>query len=482
MTPAEYAACDAIELAARIAADRCTSAEVLEAACGVVSCLDGPVNAFVSLEKEIALASLRERLQGPLTGVPIAMKDCVGFVAGASRNFGSRLRPNFRPEHDDEVVRRYRRAGLVPFGTTNVPELSSCLTTESRLHGPCCNPWNLAHSAGGSSGGAAAAVAYGAVPVAYGNDSAGSIRVPASCCGVFGFRPGRGRVPTGPLYGEIWYGLLSHHVITRSVRDSALILDLSEGVDAGAPYAAPPKVRPYLEECCSPPVPLRIAVSDGNAQGLAVEPDCAAALATTAARLQSLGHHVEPASPECSGSAVLDTVTLLLAVAIAEELPALAVQSGRSIGPDTVESSLRALLERGKAATAVQLSGALTCRDQVGQALGRFFDRYDLLMTPTLARLPPPLGWIDADGADLDVFLERMWRFSPFAPLANLAGAPSMSVPLERSRSGLPIGLMFTAPQGGEGVLFRLAAQLERACPWKDSHPPHSAWSIMRSG
>lgn len=482
MTPADYAACDAIELAARIAANLCTAEEALEAACSVVARLDGPINAFVSLEKEIALASARERSQGPLTGVPIAMKDCVGYVGGASRNFGSRLRPGVRPERDDEVVRRYRAAGLVPFGTTNVPELSSCLTTESRLHGPCRNPWNLAHSTGGSSGGAAAAVAYGAVPVAYGNDSAGSIRVPASCCGVFGFRPGRGRVPTGPLYGEIWYGLLSHHVITRSVRDSALILDLSEGVDAGAPYSAPPKVRSYLEECSFPPAPLRIAVSDGVAQGFAVDPDCARALATTAARLQSLGHRVEPASPDCSGAAILDTVTMLLSIAVAEELPLLALQAGRPIGPDTVESSLRALLERGEVASAVQMSRALTCRDQLGRALGRFLDRYDLLLTPTLARLPPTLGWIDADSADLDEFLERMWRFSPFAPLANLAGAPSMSVPLEHSRSGLPIGLMFTAPQGGEGTLFSLAAELERAFPWKDSHPPHGAWAIMRPG
>lgn len=482
MTPAGYAACDGIELAARIAAGDCTASEVLETAYGVIERLDGPVNAFVALEKEIALASVRERRCAPLAGVPIAMKDCVGFVAGALRHFGSRLRPALRPDCDDEVVSRYRAAGLVPLGTTNVPELSSCLTTESRLYGPCHNPWNLAHSVGGSSGGGAAAVAYGAVPIAYGNDSAGSIRVPASCCGVFGFRPGRGRVPTGPQHGEIWYGLLSHHVITRSVRDSALVLDLSEGVDAGAPYAAPQKTRPYLEECGCPPIPLRIAVSDGAAQGFTIDSNCASALATTADRLQSLGHHVTPASPACSGAEILDTVTLLLAVAVAEELPALARNSGRKINPDTVESSLRALLDRGAGTSAVQLSAALACRDQVGRALGRFFADYDLLLTPTLAQPPVRLGWIDADSSDVDEYLERMWRFSPFAPLANLAGVPSMSVPLAHSRLGLPIGLMFTASQGGEGTLFRLAAELERAFPWRDQHPPHSVWAIMRGG
>lgn len=483
MTPAEYANCDAVELAGRIAAGLCTAEQALEAACGVISRLDGPVNAFVALEKEIALAGLRERRRGPLAGVPIAMKDCVGFVAGAQRNFGSRLRPGIRPERDDEVVSRYRAAGLIPLGTTNVPELSSCLTTESRLHGPCRNPWNLGHSTGGSTGGGAAAVAYGAVPVAYGNDSAGSIRVPASCCGAFGFRPGRGRVPTGPQYGEIWFGLLSHHVITRSVRDSAIILDLSEGPDAGAPYAAPPKPRPYLEECGAHlRQPLRIAVSDGTKQGYVIDADCAAALTATAERLQSLGHHVESASPEYSGAEILDTVTLLLAVAAAEELPALARQAGRAVGPDTVEATLRALAARGAGLSAVQLSGALACRDQLCRALGRFFGRFDVLLTPAVAQPPPPLGWIDADGADIDTFLERMWRFSPFAPLANLAGAPSMSVPLAQSRIGLPIGLMFTACQGDEGALFRLAAELERAFPWKDVHPAHSAWAIMRSG
>lgn len=480
MTPAEYADCDAIALAARIASGACTAAESLEVAWRVVEQLDGAVNAFVALEKDIALSALHERRAGPLSGVPIAMKDCVGFVAGALRQFGSRLRPGLRPAQDDEVVARHRAAGLIPFGTTNVPELSSCLTTESRLHGPCRNPWNLGHSVGGSTGGGAAAVAYGAVPIAYGNDSAGSIRVPASCCGIFGFRPGRGCVPTGPVFGEIWYGLLSHHVVTRSVRDSALVLDVTDGADAGAPYAAPAKQRPYLDECDRSPGKLRIAVSDGAAQGFVIDAECAAALERTAVRLQALGHQVIAASPTYEGEALLDTVTLLLAAALATELPALAQTAGRDIGPDSVEASLRALTERGLRASAVDLTEALAFRDETGRVLGRFFREHDVLLTPTLAQPPVPLGWIDADSADVDAFLERLWRFSPFAPLANLAGAPSMSVPLESSRGGLPIGLMFTARQGDEGLLFRLAGQLERAFPWKDVHPPHGAWTLVQ--
>ena len=482
MNPREYADCDAIELAARIARGSISATEATEACWRAIDALDGPVHAFVSLEREVTLAALRAARPGPLAGVPIAMKDCVGFVAGALRNFGSRLRPSLRPDYDDEVVARFRSAGLIPLGTTNVPELSSSLTTESRLHGPCRNPWNLAHSPGGSSGGAAAAVAYGAVPIAYGNDSAGSIRIPASCCGVFGFRPGRGRVPLGPRDGEIWYGLLAHHVITRSVRDSALVLDLTEGTDAGAPSGAPPKARAYLDECGLPPAPLRIAVSDGSAQGFTLAPECAEALAATVELLRRSGHEVVPASPEYSGTEMIEAVTLMLAVAVAEELPALARTTGLAIGADTVECALRALMERGVRASAVELSAALAFRNTAGRALGRLFGAHDVLLTPVLAMPPAPLGWLDSDSPDVDAYLERMWRYSPFAPLANLCGAPSMSVPLAWTASGLPIGMMFTARYGEEGTLFRLAAELERRFPWKDVHPPHSAWAIMRGG
>lgn len=480
MNPIQYADCDGIALAALIEAGAVSAEEAIEAAYRAIARLDGSINAFVALEKELAWEAAHASRAGPLRGVPVALKDCVGFVAGGVRNFGSRLRPSVRATHDDEVIARYKAAGLVPVGTTNVPEFSSCLTTESLLHGPCRNPWNPDYSTGGSSGGAAAAVACGAVPIAYGNDSAGSIRVPASCCGVFGFRPGRGRVPMGPHDGEIWYGLLSHHVITRSVRDSALVLDVSEGADCGAPYSAPPKSRPYLEECTQPPVPLRIAVSDGIAQGHAIDSDCAAALEATAARLTALGHEVARASPAYSGAELVEHVTTMLAVALAEELPGIAREADRPVSVKTVETGPRVLMERGARTSALQLSAALAYRNVVGRALGRFLRNFDVLLTPTLARTPARLGWLDANSGDVDGFLDRMWKYSPFAPLANLCGVPSMSVPLASSRQGLPVGLMFTSRYGEEGTLFRLAAELERAYPWKDSHPPLGAWAIMR--
>lgn len=476
MNSREYADCDGVELAALVNSGAITARQVLDKAYAVIERLDHRVNAFVSLEKDVAYAAADALARGPLAGVPIAMKDCIGFVRGTTRNFGCRLAIGTRIDHDDEVVARYKAAGMVPMGTTNVPELSSSLSTESRLYGPCRNPWDPLRSVGGSSGGAAAAVAYGAVPIAYGNDSAGSIRVPASCCGVFGFRPGRGRVPTGPRDGEVWYGLMSHHVITRSVRDSALVLDVSEGIDAGAPYGAPDKERSYAEECQAPEMPLRIAVSDGSEQGFAVDPECAAALADTVALLEDLGHDVRAVSPTYSGSELLENLTTLMAVALAEEVPQIAADLQRVIGPDTVESCHRALIQRGRQVSALQLSRILRHKTDIGRTMGRFFTGNDLLLTPTLAEPPIALGVLNTDADDLDAYLERMWRFSPFTPLANFCGIPAMSVPLCWTRDGLPLGMMFTGPYAAEGRLFRLAAQLERARPWHDRHPPVSAW------
>lgn len=474
MTPTEYASCDGIELAARIAAGIVSRRAVLDAAYGLIDELDPQIHAFVSLEREEALTAAAGA-SGPLAGVPIAMKDCLGCVAGAPRSYGSRLGAGSRCDHDDTVVVRFRAAGLVPIGTTNVPEFSSSLSTESRHYGPCHNPWDQARSAGGSSGGSAAAVACGVVPIAYGNDSAGSIRVPASCCGVFGFRPGRGRVPNGP-HGEIWYGLFTHHVITRSVRDSALVLDLCQGVDGGAPYGAPAAGRDYLEESTTPVEPLRFACWDGGGQGIRLDPACAVGLSSTVALLRDLGHEVRPVAPPCVLAELAGHVTTFMAVSLAEEIPALAQAMQRPVGPDLVEACQLALLERGRTTSGIELSCALAYRGELGQRMGQFFEEWDVLLTPTLAGLPPALGFLSADVQNLDGYLARMWAHSPFAAMANVCGIPSMSVPLCCSEDGLPVGMMFTSRYGSEGLLFRLAGQLEHARPWRDRHPPWGAW------
>ncbi len=477
MDSREYADCDGLGLAERMRRGEISVADAIEHAYRVIARIDPKVNAFVSLEKNLASRGAREPGKGLLAGVPMAMKDCVGFVQGAPRRFGSRLTKVFRAAQDDEVFVRYRAAGLIPIGTTNVPEFSSSLTTESLLHGPCRNPWDLSRNVGGSSGGSAAAVAYGAVPIAYGNDSAGSIRVPSSCCGVFGFRPSRGRVPMGPVFGDIWHGLFTHHVITRSVRDSAAVLDLSAGIDAGAPYGAPSPTRPYLEECVTAPERLRIAVMDGSSHGIQLRVECAEALQQTVSLLERAGHRLFTASPAFELAEMSASLKTLLAVALAEEVPALAAEAGRAIGPETVEGCHRILIQLGREMPALELSRALNFRHSLARSFGRFFRDYDVLLTPTVAEPPVPLGTIDSDSSDADAYLERIRLFSPFCPMANFAGLPSMSVPLCWTRSGLPVGMMFTGRYADEATLFRLAGELERMQPWCDRHPPLSAWS-----
>jgi len=473
----DYANLDGVALAQLLRQGRITRGEVLDAAYGIIEQLDGEINAFVSLEEKAARLAAEEESNGELGGVPMARKDCVGFVKGAPRSFGSRLAVGTEIDFDDEVVARYKQAGLIPIGTTNVPEFSSSVTTESLLYGPCRNPWDLDRSVGGSSGGSAAAVAYGAVPIAYGNDAAGSIRVPASCCGLFGLRPSRGRVPTGPVYGEFWHGLMVHHVITRSVRDSALVLDISEGIDAGAPYGVPDKARPYLEECRREPGKLKIAVSDGSEQGLSVDPECLAALHDTVALLEDLGHPVEWTSPAYQSEKLLDTVVTLLSLSLAREIPDTAAQTGRTIGPDTVEACHLELMRRGQEISGLRLTEVLEYKSDLSRLVGRFFGKHDVLLTPTLAEPPILLGQLDSNSDDLDAYLQRFWNYCPFTPLANVCGLPSMSVPLSWNSGGLPLGMMFSAAYANEDVLFRLAGQLEQARPWKDRHPAISAYS-----
>jgi amidase len=477
MNSRDYADCDGLELAARIRRGELGAGDALDLAYRVIERADPAINAFVSLEPELARQQASGGVSGPFGGVPFALKDCVDFLSGAPRRFGSRLTVAQPALHTDEVIARHLRAGLVPIGTTNVPEFSSSLTTESRLHGPCRNPWDTTRSVGGSSGGAAAAVACGAVPIAYGNDSAGSIRIPASCCGVFGLKPSRGRVPLGPVVGEIWYGLFTHHVLTRTVRDSAAALDATQGPDAGAPYGIPAPGRPYLEECRTRPRRLRIAVMDGSRHGVELDPECARALEDTLGLLRSLGHEACAVCPEVDLPALHRHLVVLLAAALAAEVPLLARESGRAIDADTVEACHRALVVRGSKLDALALSGALDFRHIVARALGRLFAHCDVLLSPTLAEPPPRLGSIDADSADLDGYLARLSGFSPFAPIANFAGVPSMSVPLCTSSAGLPIGTMFTAPYADEATLFQLAGELEVAQPWRHRHPPIGAWA-----
>ena len=467
-----YAEWDAIDCARNIRLGNASASDVLDAAFEIIERLDPDVNAIVSLQRDQAYRQIENGVSGPLAGVPIALKDCVGLICGVNRDFGSRLATGSEIDFDEEVIARMMASGLVPMATTNVPEFSSSVTTESVLHGPCRNPWNRNRSAGGSSGGAAAAVAYGAVPVAYGNDAAGSIRIPASCCGLFGFKPSRGRVPTGPVYSEFWFGLMVHHVITKSVRDSALILDLTEGADSGAPYGIANKLCDYSKEVERAPGRLRIAISDGSDQGFSIAGECIEAIDSVATLLRDLGHDVEAISPSYSGAEILDDVTTILAVSLANEIEQTAIQNARPIDASTVEHCNLALMERGRNVSAIELARVLDRRNNLSRVMGRFFERYDLLLTPTLADLPIEIGKLNSDSTDLDAYLQQLWSYSPFTPLANVCGIPSMSVPLHWTDCGLPVGVMFTSRYSDEATLLRIASQLEKAAPWRHRRPP----------
>jgi amidase len=391
------------------------------------------------------------------------------------------------------MVVRYKKSGVVILGKTNVPELGLLGITEPELHGATRNPWNTDHTPGGSSGGSAAAVASGMVPLAAGNDGGGSIRIPASCCGLFGLKPNRGRNPLGPMIGELWQGAVVSHVITRSVRDSAAMLDAVHGPDVGAPYMVPAPERPYLHEMEREPATLRIAFTTASPIGTPVHQECIQAVEETAKLLEGLGHKVEEAQPEVNGMAALKSYLTMCfgeAAALFEDMKAVL---GRKPALSDVEPLTWTMGLLGRTLSAGDFARAKREWGIAGRAMGRFHRTYDLYMTPTLASPPVRIGelqpkpyerfamkLINALGLGValtatgmvDQMAEASLSRIPFTELANLTGQPAMSVPLHWTPDGLPVGVHFMAPFGEEATLFRLAAQLEKARPWFDKHAP----------
>ena len=459
----DYARCDAVELARLVKGGEIAPDEPANAARSAIEALNPALNAFVSMTPDRPPPSL----DGPFAGVPLPLKDCVGFLGGQAYSFGSRLARGTVAARDSSIVARFREGGFHLLGLTNVPEFSSVVTTESVLHGPAHNPWKPGHSTGGSSGGAAAAVAAGIVPVAYANDGAGSIRVPAACCGVIGLKPSRGRIPTGPDKNDFWHGLMAHGVVTRTVRDTAAILDWCAGIDAGAPYAAPALARPLAEEIGRPLAGLRIAWSTASPYGAPVDPPCAAATERLAARLATMGCRVVEARPDIDGRAMLADVATLIGISLAADIPDFAAGFGRPADATMVERNNLAWARRGAATPAPELQKLLYRFGAAGRELGRFFaGGVDLFLTPATALSPPAHGWLNADGDDLDAYIDRWWRFSPFASLANVSGAPSIAIPAGQAPDGLPLAAMITAPYGADGLLIRIAGALEAEGVW----------------
>ena len=446
--------------------------ELVEASIERIEKLNPQINAVVTKAYDQARESARGELpDGPFTGVPFLLKDILGLCKGLPTTLGSRLLSNFIPDHDSELVTRLKRSGLVILGKTNVPEFGILPTTESQLFGPCRNPWDTGRIAGGSSGGAAAAVASGMVPIAHGNDGGGSIRIPASCCGVFGLKPTRARNPLGPDFGEGWGGLVAEHALTRSVRDSAALLDASAGPDIGDPYWAPPPARPFLEEVGKDPGRLRIAYV--TMPDITVHEDCLEAVQTAISLCRGLGHEVDETTLK------FDVVTEIFAqsVIIVTAAGTASTLKFLNANAEQVEPLTWALAEKAKQFDAADYVLAEQLLQQSSRVIARYFVDYDVLIAPMLSEPPPLLGTFDpAPDNPLQGF-DRAGQFVHLNPIANITGNPAMSVPLFWNKDDLPIGVLFMGRFGDEATLFRLASQLEAERPWAHRRPPVSLMS-----
>lgn len=446
-----------------------TTGELLEAAIGRNEQLNPALNAVITpMYDEARNATVPA---GPFHGVPFLLKDLGAAYSGVRLTGGSTALRDYVPTADSELVKRFKQAGLVTFGKTNTPEFGLLPTTEPTLLGACHNPWDLTRTAGGSSGGAAAAVAAGIIPVAHASDGGGSIRIPASCCGLFGLKPTRARTPIGPTMGDVISGLSIHHCVSRSVRDSAALLDAIAGPMLGDPYCAPPQERLYLEEVGLPPRPLKIAFSTVAPNGVPIAPDCVAAVEDAAKLCADLGHHVEEAAPRVNAERFQQTFTAMWAAGCSWSIKGLEFLLEKPADPAEYEPLTWAFHVMGQQISSGDYLLAVQSVQIMARQIAHFFTEYDMWLTPTVAEPPPRLGEFSAPDNVLHGF-QRAMRFVPFTPIANGTGQPAMSVPLYWNEDNLPIGVHFFGRFGDEPTLFRLAAQLETARPWSHKRPP----------
>lgn len=465
---------DATGLAQLIGNREISRSELLEASISRLEKVEPQLNAVA--EKLYDSARNAAPVDGPLAGVPTLIKDLFSPLAEARMSNGSLALGESRLGLDDAVVGRLREAGCQFIGTTTSPEFGTSYTTESTRFGATRNPWNPAHSSGGSSGGAAALVAARVVPFAHGNDGGGSLRVPASCCGVFGLKPSRGRMPSGPLVGEGWAGMGTPHAITLSVRDSAALLDITAGADLGAPYAAPWQDGPFVDSLHRPRRRLRIALVE-NLAPWSSGPQALAAVRHTARLCESLGHHVEPAVLPVEPLAFLDQVFDVIGASTRSYLDLVGEMRGLAVVDEELEPRTRVILREKGGVSGARYASAVEGIHALGRRLAHFFVDYDIVLTPTLTREPPLIGSLDVfdESIDLATLIEHFHSYSPFTALFNASGQPAMSVPLYWTPDGLPIGSHFAARFAEEGTLLALAAQLEQAQPWAARVPPINA-------
>ncbi len=467
-----YQSLDALGIAELVRGGEVTADEVLDTALGIIDEKNPSINAVVSRIDDLARQAVRAGLpSGPFTGVPFAIKDLGLACAGSITTNGSRFFRDHLDDHDSEIVARYRAAGLVIVGRTNAPEFGLNPSTEPLLHGPTRNPWDISRIAGGSSGGAAAAVAARMMPAAHASDGGGSIRSPAACCGVVGLKPTRARLSLAPDEGEAWCGFHTDHVVSRSVRDSAAMLDVAAGPAPGDPYWAGPPSRPFGAEVGSDPGRLRIALMLRAPGGTRVDPECRNAAEEAARLCESLGHDVEPAEPGYDHPRLMSASTAIVGACTADIVDRRAEELGRAPGEDDLEAATHLLVGRGRQVSGAQLVDAVRTAHVISRQISTFFERYDVLITPALGQLPPVLGVFDANRQDFETYIEAVVGFTPFTMTWNATGQPAVSLPLSETTSGFPVGVQFVGRFGDEATLIRLSSQLESARPWADRRP-----------
>jgi amidase len=456
-----------------------TPAELVEAAIARIDALNPSLNAVIHDRSERARAEAAAPLpDGPFRGVPFLLKDAVAHSAGDPYHCGMRVlkEAGWVEPADTWLVERFRAAGFVIVGKTNTPELASTVTTEPLAYGPSRNPWDVNRSTGGSSGGAAAGVASGMVPVAHGNDMGGSIRVPSGMCGLVGLKPSRGRGTLGPDFGEYWAMTTHEHVLTRTVRDTAAVLDAIAGPGVGDPYTAPPPPRRFVDEVGADPGQLRIGFRTARTPGLGeTPPDLVAAVDAAASALESLGHHVEPTDiPALDAPGFGENVPVIFPVFIARELDRWGEKLGRPLEPNVLEPWNAMLAEMGRSVTGGAYVAALEQIQGWARGVAAWWQDHDLLVTPTTSAETPELGYL---GPEVDPFetLQRVGTVTNFSMQFNVTGQPAISLPLHQAADGMPVGVQVVAPYGREDMLLRVAAQLEAACPWRDRRPTVAA-------
>lgn len=468
----EYESYDGLGLADLVRRGEVPASELLDEAIGRTEALDEKIGAVVLRMFDEARSAIRDGLpKGPFEGVPFLLKDLHLAWPGIRMTNGSQLFADYVPSFESELVARYRKAGLVVFGKTHSPEFGLTTSTESAIFGRTSNPWNLGHTSGGSSGGASAAVAAGYVPLANASDGGGSIRIPASCCGLFGLKPTRGRTPMGPSSGEGWNGMSCVHAVTRSVRDSAALLDATAGPGFGAPYAAQPPTGTFLEATRRQPGRLRIALQTTAWNGFEPAPDCLAALEDAASLCRDLGHEVMDAPFSVDPASLgLATMTIITAHTLAT-MEARSAELGRPLREEDVEAATWQLTQLAHDRSAAQYVEAISILHSTGLRLAEHLENFDVLLSPTMATAPLPLGILSLSNPDGEARAQAVLKTVGYTQLANAAGNPAMSVPLTWNGEGLPIGVQFIGRMNDEAGLISLATQLESARPWFDRRP-----------